>query len=302
MSQRPDVQQAITDRIVATIEAGAGEFQMPWHRSSQPLTRPRNAHTGKLYRGVNILNLWIAAEAQGFSTATWATYKQWQERGAQVRGGQRSTTVVVFKEFHVEPQADNPDDDGKRLFARASHVFNADQVEGWQGDEASAPVPDHGPIARIAAADAFTRGCGATICSGGQRAYYTRQLDYIQMPDEKLFIGDAGQRSEAYYSVLLHELTHWSGAPKRLDREFGKRFGDKAYAFEELVAELGAAFLCATLGISNEPRRDHAQYIAHWLAILKGDKRAIFTAASKASAAADYLDGLAHAPALQAAA
>jgi antirestriction protein ArdC len=128
---------------------------------------------------------------------------------------------------------------------------------------------------------------------GGERAFYRPADDIIQMPERERFLGtETSTPTEAYYGTLLHELTHWTGAKKRCDREFGKRFGDQAYAMEELVAELGAAFLCADLGISVTPRQDHAAYIDNWLSVLKADKKAIFTAASKAAQASDYLAGL----------
>lgn len=292
---RTDVHATITDRIIAQIEAGAGDFRMPWHNKAAPLHRPRNAHTKKLYRGINILSLWGSADGQGFGSNKWGTYKQWQELGAQVRKGAKGSLVVLYKEFHVEPDDKDADDDGRRMFARASWVFNAEQVDGYT-DEHTGPDPNNGPIEKIANADRFISATGAIIKHGGKSAFYSPSTDHIQMPDEHLFIGDQARRTESWYSTALHELTHWTGAKKRLDREFGKRFGNDAYAFEELVAELGAAFSCASLGITNEPRTDHAQYIAHWLKILKGDKRAIFTAAAKASAAADYLESLGSQP------
>jgi antirestriction protein ArdC len=287
MQKRTDAHQIITDRIIAMIEAGAGEFKMPWHRSAKaPLHTPVNCLTKKRYRGINVLSLWASAEEHNYASNEWGTYKQWQEKKTQVRKGEKATLVMFFKEFEVHPDPDDETDNGRRLVARASWAFNAAQVEGYE-----APVlpEDRGPIERIAIADTFVRGTGATIRHGGERAFFRPSEDLIQMPDEGLFLGDETRRREAYYSTLLHELTHWSGAEKRLNREFGKRFGDKAYSFEELVAELGAAFLCGSLGITNEPRRDHAQYIGHWLSILKEDKKAISHAAARASAAADYL-------------
>lgn len=274
---RIDVQSQITAKIIAAIEAGAGTFRMPWHQGTTlPLHLPENVDSRKRYRGGNIVSLWITSQLAGYRSNVWGTYKQWQGRGAQVRKGEKGALICVYKEF----------DDGTRMFAKASWVFNAEQVDGATLPPEPAQL---GPIARIAAADDFLAATGARIEHGGTRAFYRPSEDRIQMPSEGLFFGPERERSEAWYSTALHELTHWSGAPHRLNREKGKRFGDKAYAFEELVAELGAAFLCAQVGISNEPRQDHAQYIAHWLDILKADKRAIFSAASAATAAADYL-------------
>jgi antirestriction protein ArdC len=296
-TQKFDVQQSITDRLIAMIEAGAGDFMMPWHRSTAPLFRPKNALTGKHYRGVNIVSLWMTSEQRGYSSNQWGTFKQWLERDAAVKKGEKGTPVVIYKEYDAEPDPKNPDDNGRRMFARASWVFNASQVDGYS-DEAIPAAPNHGPIERLTAADVFIAATGARLEHGGSRAFYRPATDHIQMPDEGLFIDTATQtRSEGYYSTALHELTHWSGAAHRLNREKGGRFGDPKYAFEELVAELGAAFLCGSLGISNEPRADHAQYLQNWLAVLKHDKRALVSAASQASKAADYLEDLAAAEA-----
>lgn len=283
-SDRVDVQQQITNKIIAAIEAGAGAWRMPWHKGAT-LHLPENCDTKKRYRGGNIVSLWITAMDRGYSSNQWGTYKQWQGRGAQVRQGEKGALICVFKEFHVAPDPDRKDDDGTRLFAKASWVFNAEQVAGYDAPN----VPQLGPIARIDAAEQFIAATRARIETGGTSAFYSRGTDHIQMPSEGLFYGPEHERTAAWYSTALHELTHWSGAPHRLNREKGKKFGDNAYAFEELVAELGAAFLCAHTGIENEPRPDHAQYLSSWLQILKGDKRALFSAASLASAAADYL-------------
>jgi antirestriction protein ArdC len=169
-------------------------------------------------------------------------------------------------------------------------VFNAEQVVGFTAPAAPDPL---GPIERIASADRFVSATGARIEHGGERAYYRPSADHIQMPPEDAFCGTATMtRSEGYYATLLHELTHWTGAKHRLDRNFGKRFGDDAYAVEELVAEIGAAFLCAELQITQDTRPDHAQYLAQWLKVMKDDPRAIFAAAAKASEAASYLKRL----------
>jgi len=283
-----DVYQTVTDRIVSMIERGAGEWRMPWHaapagKPGAPVAMPRNI-TGRAYRGVNVPLLWAAAEAIGYPSPIWATYRQWQERGAQVRKGERSTLIVFWK--RIEGPANDNDDDNPtetRLIARGYAVFNAAQVDGFNLkliDRTGEPSEPQ----RIDAAEAFFRNAGAIVRHGGNRAFYTTAGDYIQMPELRQFVAD-----DRYYSTLAHEHVHWTGAAHRCAREFGKRFGDEAYAFEELVAELGAAFLCADLGLSNEPRPDHAAYIASWLRVLKDDKRAIFTAASRSQAAADYL-------------
>ena len=283
---RSDVYEAITDRVIAAIEAGAGEWQMPWHRSG--VSRPVNAHTKKPYRGVNVVALWAAAEAYHYDCGFWATYKQWRELDAQVRKGERASLIVFWKELEreVEDEETREPQRKKTLFARASWVFNADQVEGWVPP---AP-PERNLVQALDQAEAFTAATGADIRHGGDRAFYRRSTDHVQMPDRERFTGSATSTpTEAYYATLLHELTHWTGHESRLDRDLSGRFGNEAYAMEELVAELGAAFLCADLSITNTPRPDHAAYIGGWLEALKRDKRAIFTAASKAAQATDYL-------------
>jgi antirestriction protein ArdC len=308
-SARTDVHDAITAKIVSAIEAGAGAFQMPWHRPGIAFTIPMNAVTGNAYRGSNILSLWIDAEEKKFQHQIFATYKQWQEAGAQARGGEKGSLIVKYGEWTPKgakaqeasrPEADNDTagDDPKRMYAKAAYVFNIDQVdlpEDLRAKLLPAAPPRRDLTARLEAVDRFVAAVGIEIREGGQRAFYRHrdskgEGDFIQMPPRELFTGTATSTpTEAYYSTLLHEEVHGSGASHRLDRQFGERFGDKAYAFEELVAELGAAFLCAHLEVTNSPRADHAQYIAHWLEVLKDDNRAIFTAASLATRAVDYL-------------
>lgn len=294
MSERFDVHKAVTDQIVAAIEAGAsGEgFKLPWHCAGGPLHRPVNARTGSAYRGVNTVSLWMAAHGRGYSHQLWATYKQWQELGAQVRKGERASLVVFWKELPAKASADDAETEGeseaaprKRLFARASYAFNVAQVDGYDVEEPQGPgfEPDE-------RCDALLKASGADIREGGARAYYAPGEDYIQLPARSAFVGTAtSSPREAYYSTAFHELTHWTGHQSRLARDMSGRFKTEAYAAEELVAELGAAFLCADTGICPAPREDHAQYLAGWLKILKGDSRAIFTAASAADKAARFL-------------
>ncbi len=220
-----------------------------------------------------------------------ATYKQWCDLGAQVKRGERSTVVVFWKFLDSSSSAEDQESDDSptsservRCFARAYHVFNADQVDGYQ----PAPRPHLSAEQRIAHADQFFASLPIVVRQGGDRAYFHPSGDFIQMPPFQLF-----QSAESYYAVLGHEAIHWSGAETRLNRTFGEHKGDAAYAFEELVAEIGAAFLCSDLEIAPEPRPDHAAYLAHWLSVLRSDKKAIFNAASKAQAAVTYLHELA---------
>lgn len=286
--QRGDVYTQITNKIIQAIEAGAAKFEMPWHRATTANARPTNAVTNRNYNGVNILALWASGQIGGFSTNIWASYKQWQEIGAQVRKGEKGSMVVFYKELETTDASEQGEERERSIWmAKPSIVFNASQVDGYELPET--PQADQTEV--IEEAEAFVNATGAAVHHGGCRAFYRPSTDSIHMPDRTLFVGTKSSTpTEAYYSTLFHELTHWTGAESRLNREMGKRFGDQAYAAEELVAELGAAFLCADLRITPEPREDHASYIDHWLELLKSDKRAIFHAAARASEAANFLN------------
>ena len=288
-----DVYRRITDHIIAAIEAGAGSWKMPWHNDAGGIL-PVNASTGKAYRGVNVVALWATAQEKGYDTAQWATYRQWAEMGAQVRKGEKSSPVVFWKfrdkdeESEAEPEgagdANGQDRPSRRLIlARCYSVFNAAQVDGY-----TPPVVERPPVAeRIDNAERFFAATGMKLAHAGNRAFYRPADDRVQMPPFEAFPDRIG-----YYSTLAHEATHWTGAKVRLDRDLSGRFGSEAYAAEELVAELGAAFLCADLELTNQPRPDHAAYVSTWLKVLKADSRAIFTAAAKAQEAADHLHEL----------
>lgn len=288
MQKKLDVHQAVTNQIIAAIEAGAGNWQMPWHRTGEGLNRPVNVDTGNHYRGVNVIALWASAQMRGFSTGTWGTYRQWGNRNAQVRKGEKASLIVFYKEYDIARETESGESEADTvLFARASWVFNADQVDGYQPTVIEPPAH---PVRPIDAAEDFIRSTGAIVRHGGTRAFYRPADDIIQMPDRERFAGSpTSSATESYYATLLHELTHWTGHEQRCHRPFGDRFGNDAYAMEELVAELGAAFLCTDIGITAELRPDHAQYIDHWLKVMKADKKAIFTAASQAAKATEFL-------------
>ena len=285
MTEKQSIYDRVTATILKQIEASPGDPVMPWHRpAGSVLQIPRNATTDSPYRGINILMLWIAADMKQYPTGLWASYKQWASVGAQVRGGEKAAQVVFYKEFDVEPT--EKDDDGRRRVIRTSSVFNAAQVDGFTAP--SAEQADLGPVRRTAGFERFVTATGAKINHGGHRAFYSLTTDEITMPEEKSFTGTATMdRDLGYMSVLAHELGHWSGP--RLDRQLGNRFGTHAHAAEEVIAEMTAAFVCAELGLASEPRADHAQYIAHYVKLLRDDSRAIFTAAAAASKAAAYL-------------
>lgn len=284
MPTKRDTYQIITDTILEALE-NCGPCERPWVGPS--LTMPVNAVSGHEYRGTNVVMLWIAAKEAGYPENGWATFKQWSEKGASVRKGEKGTPVIWFQMLERKDPGDAVDEDGRRILcARLSWVFNAGQVDGYQSEKARTAKENQ--VSPIARADKLIAASRAKITHEGAQAFYRPSTDEIVLPPQHLFTGTStSSATEAYYGVALHELTHWT-AP-RLQREFGKRFGDAAYAAEELVAELGAAFLCAKLGIEGEPRADHAKYLASWIKILKGDRRSFITAASKASEASDYL-------------
>jgi antirestriction protein ArdC len=276
-----NIHQAITDKIITAIEQGAGSFRMPW---VQTKGTPRNATTQKTYRGINVLSLWIAAMASGYTTDLWATFEQWKKAGANVRKGEKGTLIVFYKQLDLKDADDETD--RKVLYARASHVFNATQVDG-----ANITAPDTPLFETDEAIDRLVTDTGATILYGGEHACYVPSKDEIHMPDRARFVGSSTSTPrETYYATLFHELGHWSGHESRLARSFG-RWGQHDYHFEELVAELTAAFLCAETALTNDVRPDHAQYIEGYLKLLKSSDKAIFAAAAAASKAADLIAG-----------
>ena len=288
---RRDIYLTITNKIIAAIEAYPGEPVMPWQRGGVLPVIPKNASTGNDYRGVNILSLWITALERGYQSGLFATYKQWAALGAQVRKGEVASPIVFFREVE-RPRDPMPDDAGdieRVRLARGYWVFAAEQVDGH-----ALPAPVAGAaIDRIATADRYYAATGARIVVGGTRACYRPSTDTVHMPDEARFLdADGRSRTENFYSCLGHEITHWCGAPPRLNRDLSGRFGDDRYAAEEVIAETGASFLSSRLGIAHEPHPDHARYIAHWLKVMKADSRAMFTAAAKAQQAVAYLDSL----------
>ncbi|HEX3651888.1 MAG TPA: zincin-like metallopeptidase domain-containing protein [Rhizomicrobium sp.] len=282
---KPTAYDVITHKIVEAVERRAGRFQMPWH-ASHWMALPINVATEAYYRGVNVLSLWLDAQAKKFPTSHWASYRQWLSLGAQVRRGERGSVVVFYKAIEADGDREEP----ARFVLRTFRVFNAAQVEGWTAPEA-APLPRFEIDEQV---DAFVAAVGARVRHGFATARYRSDLDDIEMPSPAWFRDtETSSASQSYHAILLHELVHWSGASHRIGREFGKRFGDETYAFEELIAELGAAFLCGAFGIANEPRPDHAAYVQSWLKVLNRDRKAIFAAAAKAQEAVEYLSQLA---------
>lgn len=275
MSAR-DLYASVTAEVVRQIEAGAGAWKMPWQAIAEA-GEPVNASTHKAYRGGNHLILGMVGAVKGYS-GSWATYKQWQALGAQVRKGEKSTYGVKWSPIEDKKTGDT------RLVPFTFSVFSAEQVDGWEAPER----PQLDTPERIEAAEAFFATLGADVRHGGNRAYYSPTGDYIGLPDLAQF-----DSAPDYYSTRAHESAHWTGHASRLGRDLTGRFGSDAYAVEELVAELSAAFTCARLGLSMAPRPDHAAYLASWLRVLRADISALFTAASKAQDASDHLATLA---------
>lgn len=277
-----DTYQDVTNAVLEQLEQGTKPWRCDWKNGMAALD-PRRV-TGDAYRGINVLLLWMSADQNGFTGRTWMTFKQAKDLGGMVRKGSKGTKIVFFKKIEVEDRTAPAGSDETKLIPmlRTYTVFNSDQVEGLPAKYASAPIEPTPGIERDRAAETALRSCGAEIVEHGGRAFYTPATDIVTMPDFERFTSSSG-----YLATLAHELCHWTGHKSRLDR-FGKN-DRPSYAFEELVAELGAAFIGSRLGIVGEHIDNHSAYLAGWLKALKDDKRAIFRAASLAQAAADMV-------------
>ncbi|RWD51642.1 MAG: DUF1738 domain-containing protein [Mesorhizobium sp.] len=285
MQSIKDSYQRITDTIIEQLEAGTKPWIRPWRGNSRGSLVPRRA-TGEAYRGINVLMLWLASELAGYEENTWMTYRQAQDLGGQVRKGEKGSLVVKYGTFTPKERED--DDERAIPYLKGYTVFNVQQIENLPG-RFYRPVEElpATPAPHLETVETFVRNTGAAIIYGGTTACYRPAPDDILMPDRARFVDEVH-----LYSTLLHEMSHWSGAKHRLDRDLSGRFGSESYAIEELVAELSASFLCADLGVAHDPRDNTATYLESWLKALKNDKRAIITAAAKAQATADYLHGL----------
>jgi antirestriction protein ArdC len=258
----------------------ANEGMITFDRFARMGSRPIRFSTGAPYRGGNAVVLWATAEIKGYNSPFWLTFKQAKEAGAHVRKGETGTLILYADRWKP---ADADEDTPERVFMRAYTVFNAEQVEGlpetyyvrMRRPEGFDPIPR---------AEEFVKNTGAVVQEGKSGAFYCASDDTIRMPDRRAF-SDA----EGFYATLLHELVHWTGAEQRLNRLPNAKFGDPSYAREELVAELGAAFLCADLQLSKAPREDHAHYLAGWLRALEKNPMELWSAARAAETAADYL-------------
>ena len=285
---RASLYQRVTDQIIAELERGVMPWRKPWNaehlngRVSLPLR-----HNGEAYRGINVLTLWMAGTALGYSSPTWMTYRQALELGGQVRGGEKGSPVVYAGKLVKAGEDSAEHEDPREIrYLKSYCVFNVCQIDGLPDTFYAKPdVPVLAVPERNARAEAFFDAVGAVTRHGGTRAYYSPPMDYISMPPFESF-----ENAESYYAIRAHECVHWTGHVTRLDRlAWPVRSGSPEYMKEELVAELGAAFLCVFLQLTPELRPAHASYIEHWLKMLRGDNRAIFAAAAHAQRAADYL-------------
>ena len=289
-TEKQDVYTRITDKIVADLEQGVRPWMKPWNASHTTgrITRPLR-HNGIAYSGINTLMLWASAIEQGFAAPMWMTFKQAIELNAHVRKGEKGS-LVVYANTITKTVDDGTGNEVERdiPFLKGYTVFNVEQVEGLPEHYYVRPEVKLTPVERIERAEAFFASTRADIRYRGDRAFYSCDGDYIQMP-----VIEAFRDAESFYATLAHESCHWTKHPSRLERDFGRKtWGDEGCAREELVAELGAAFLCADLDLTPEVRDDHAAYIATWLTVLKNDKRAIFSAAAHAQRATDFLHRL----------
>ena len=269
--------ERVTSNIVNEIEAGnSPPWLKPWKQTRRGGIMPVNAVTGRPYNGLNVLMLWSEREEKGYAQASWLTYKQCQDAGGQVRKGERSTSVIYVNRTVRD---EGTDDERRVAFMRQFSVFNVQQCEGLKCNEPTPDLPEH---ERNERAEAFLTATGSKIRWGEPKAAYVPGLDLIVMPERGAFIN-----AENLYATWAHESVHWTAHKDRLNRDLKSRFHEKEYAFEELVAEIGAAMTCAYLEVKGELR--HASYVESWLKVLKDDPKAILTAASMASKATDYL-------------
>ena len=282
--------QEVTQKIIDSLRKGVGPWMKPWDPARSDGVH-KNAVSGRPYRGINVLLLNLRAVEKGFESPLWLTFRDARKLGGHIRKGEKGVRIVFWK-FKEAPELDPEgqpvlNDQGSPVvrtfvFGRSYVVFNSEQCEGlnlkkWEEE------PDPDPVDLVAGAEKILEL--ADVRFGGPRAAYNRRLDSVVLPSRKAF-----KSQEDFYATGLHEMTHWTGHESRLNREFGKRFGDQAYAFEELVAEIGSALLGAHIGLPIE-RLQHPEYIGNWIEVLEGDKscKAVFTAARKAQEACDYL-------------
>lgn len=288
---RKNIHQQVTDTIIAQLEAGTIPWQQPWTGSdNRLLTIPKNFTTNKSYRGINILLLWGASITHNYTSDEWGSFLQWQGKKEAIRKGEKGSMIVYYDTLEKE----NQDGEIENIpFLKTSVVFNRCQLASYTPEEKTVAENKKSLVERFDTIDQFVNNTKAVIKHEGFGACYMNTSDTIYMPEPDSFIDTENcTATEGYYGTLLHELLHWTGHEKRMKRTFGRKFGDRPYAEEELVAELGSAFLCSGFEITKEPPKHHASYIAHWTKVLQENTHCIIAAASQASKAIDYLHTL----------
>lgn len=282
-----DIRQVITDKIIAMLEQGGNEGKARWVKSLKN-GMPHNALTKERYYGVNIMLLSSTAASKEYKRNAWLTYKQAASVGATVRKGEEGTLCVYFQMVEIKKDStENEDEEDNKLFypmCKPFWLFNVEQIDNLPEEMTSGGNAAQHQFSACELADQILKASGAVIHHGFDRAYYHTGKDHICLPKPQAFVS-----TELYYATALHELTHWTGHKNRLARDFNNRFGDAGYAFEELVAELGAAYLMAQVGLVDTVLIDHASYIESWISVLKNDKNAIFTASKQANLAYEYI-------------
>ncbi len=286
-SDRTSLYDDITNKIIGELEAGRFPWVQPWDTATAkaPLAMPRNAATGRHYSGINVLILWGAVTEHGFPDQSWLTFRQALSLGGKVRKGERGTTVVYADRFTPEGEKSRARETGEKAqaipFLKRFTVFNAAQCDGLP-EEVAATAPPTPPGLIEPRVEALIRATGIDFRIGGNRAFYVPSQDFVQVPPPQAYFEPIN-----WHRTALHELGHATGHASRLARDLSGTFSTKKYAFEELIAEINAAFCCASLGIV--PTVRHADYIGSWLEVLREDHRAIVRAASQASKAADWI-------------
>ena len=288
MTEKQNLYDRVTSRIVQQLEQGVKPWLKPWNaeHAAGRITRPLRSN-GEAYNGINILTLWDAAEAAGYACPIWLTFAQALDLGGNVRKGEKSSRVVYANTFTKTETNDAGDTAQMKIpFLKEYCVFNAEQCDNLPPEFSELKNEPAQLVEKLANVEEFVSHTGATFEPSGDMAAYCIGRDVIKMPRVECF-----RDAESYHATQLHELAHWTRHESRLNRDFGrKRFGDAGYAMEELVAELASAFLSADLAICPAEREDHAASIGGWIQVLKNDNKAIFTAASYASKACEFMN------------
>jgi antirestriction protein ArdC len=279
-----DINQIITDKIINLLERGTVKTGARW-TGSKATGLPLNAKSGEQYHGINVLVLWAEMANKSYASSQWLTFKQAADMGANVRKGEKSVMCVYYRTVNQRDETKAEDEQETYFMAKPFWLFNVAQIDGLPADlTATASATPAKSFSPHQEAEQLLLNSQASINYGFDSAYYSPSADKICLPARERFTSESN-----FYATALHELTHWTGSETRLNRSFGKRFGDDAYAFEELVAELGAAFTVGQLGMIDATIEAHADYVQSWIKVLKDDKKAIFTAASQAAKASSFI-------------